>query len=206
MKKIFSIFLFYLIFACIINAQSSSILVVYFSRVGNTQFKNNIDASTAASIVANNNRIGITEYAANVIKNELNADIKLIETVDKYPENFNELRNKNHDEMNKNYFPKIKPLNIDIKKYDTVFIGYPVWANDVPMAVRSFIRDYNLSGKTIILFCTHDGYGIGRSYSTIRNMISNADILNGIALESSNIQSKNNQIIDWIKKLNLKNH
>ena len=106
--------------------------------------------------------------------------------------------------MRKNDFPKIKPLNIDISKYNTVFIGYPVWANDVPMAVRTFIRDYNLSSKTIIPFCTHDGYGAGRSYSTIRNMAKNANVLDGLALDSSNIESKNNQIINWISKLNLK--
>lgn len=203
MKK-YIIIIFSLIFACILNAQSTQILIIYFSRVGNTQFKNNIDASTYASIVANNNRIGTTEYVANIIKNELNADIRLIETVDKYTDNFDDLVIKNRDEMNKNYFPKIKPLNIDISKYNIIFIGFPVWANDIPMAVRSFIKDYNLSTKTIIPFCTHNGYGVGRSYSTIRNMINNANILEGLSLDSSNIQSRNNQIKDWIKKLNLK--
>ena len=203
MKK-YIIIIFSLIFACILNAQNTQILIVYFSRVGNTQFKNNIDASTYASIVANNNRIGTTEYVANIIKNELNADIRLIETVDKYTDNFDDLVVKNRDEMNKNYFPKIKPLNIDISKYNVIFIGFPVWANDIPMAVRSFIRDYNLSTKTIIPFCTHNGYGAGRSYSTIRNMINNANVLEGLSLDASNIQSKNNQIKDWIKKLNLK--
>ena len=203
MKK-YIIIIFSLIFACILNAQNTQILIVYFSRVGNTQFKNNIDASTYASIVANNNRIGTTEYVANIIKNELNADIRLIETVDKYTDNFDDLVVKNRDEMNKNYFPKIKPLNIDISKYNVIFIGFPVWANDIPMAVRSFIKDYNLSTKTIIPFCTHNGYGAGRSYSTIRNMINNANVLEGLSLDASNIQSKNNQIKDWIKKLNLK--
>ena len=203
MKK-YIIIILCLAFTYILNAQNSKILVVYFSRVGNTQFKNNVDASTAASIIANNNRIGTTEYVANVIKNQLNADIRLIETVDKYTDNFDDLVDKNHDEMNKNYYPQIKPLNIDISKYNTVFIGYPVWANNVPMAVLSFIRDYNLSGKTIIPFCTHDGYGAGRSYSSIRNMVKNANVLDGLALDSSNIQSKNNQIINWISKLNLK--
>lgn len=203
MKK-YIIIILCLAFTYILNAQNSKILVVYFSRVGNTQFKNNVDASTAASIIANNNRIGTTEYVANVIKNQLNADIRLIETVDKYTDNFDDLVDKNHDEMNKNYYPQIKPLNIDISKYNTVFIGYPVWANNVPMAVLSFIRDYNLSGKTIIPFCTHDGYGAGRSYSSIRNMVKNANVLDGLALDSSNIESKNNQIINWISKLNLK--
>ncbi|WP_028329300.1 flavodoxin [Brachyspira alvinipulli] len=203
MKK-YIIIILCLAFSYILNAQNSKILVVYFSRVGNTQFDNNVDASTAASIVANNNKMGTTEYVANVIKNQLNADIRLIETVNQYSKDFDDLVDKNHDEMRKNDFPKIKPLNIDISKYNTIFIGYPVWANDVPMAVRTFIRDYNLSSKTIIPFCTHDGYGAGRSYSTIRNMAKNANVLDGLALDSSNIESKNNQIINWISKLNLK--
>lgn len=203
MKK-YIIIILSLAFTYIGYAQNSNILIVYFSRVGNTLFKDNIDASTSASIAANNNRVGTTEYAANIIKNELNADIRLIETADKYTDNFDDLVDKNHEEMRNNYFPKIKPLNIDINKYDTVFIGYPVWANDVPMAVRSFIRDHNLSSKTIVPFCTHDGYGVGRSYNTIRNMIKNANILDGFDLDSSNIQYEDNRIKSWIRKLNLK--
>ncbi|MEI0517764.1 flavodoxin [Brachyspira murdochii] len=205
MKK-YIIIIFSIVFTYIGYAQNSKILIVYFSRVGNTLFKDNIDASTSASIIANNNRVGTTEYAANIIKNELNADIRLIETVDKYTDNFDDLVDKNHEEMRNNYFPKIKPLNIDINKYDTIFIGYPVWATDVPMAVRSFIRDYNLSSKTIVPFCTHDGYGAGRSYNTIRNMIKNANILNGLALDSSNIQSEDGRIKSWIRNLKINNY
>ena len=71
MKK-YIIIMIFLVFTCIGYAQNSKILIVYFSRVGNTLFKDNIDASTSASIVANNNRVGTTEYAANIIKTELN--------------------------------------------------------------------------------------------------------------------------------------
>ena len=75
MKK-YIIIILCLAFSYILNAQNPKILVVYFSRVGNTQFDNNVDASTAASIVANNNKMGTTEYVANIIKNQLNTDIR----------------------------------------------------------------------------------------------------------------------------------
>lgn len=139
-------------------------LIVYFSRFGNTGYPDDIDASTSASVVLDGDkRYGTTEYIAGIIRQSVGGDLHLIETKNSYPEDFDEVTEKNHDEMDKNYLPPLKESNLDISKYDTVFIGYPVWATDVPQAVLSFLEEYDLSGKTVIPFCTHDGYG-GREY------------------------------------------
>lgn len=79
---------------------AGSILVVYFSRWGNTDYPDDVDASTSASIVLNNDaRYGTTEYVANMIAEEVGADLHQIETVTPYTTDFDELRNVNHDEM-----------------------------------------------------------------------------------------------------------
>ena len=65
------------------------------------------------------------------------------------------------------FFPELKESDLDISEYDTVFVGYPVWATDVPQAVISFLNTYDFYDKTVIPFCTHDGYGAGISYNTI---------------------------------------
>lgn len=147
---------------------ANNTLIVYFSRWGNTEYPSDVDAITSASIVVDNNsRYGTTEYVANMIAENVGGDLHRIETVTPYTADFDELRDVNHDEMSRNYLPELKESNLDISAYDTVFIGYPVWATDVPQAVLSFLKEYDLSGKTVIPFCTHDGYGAGNSYQTI---------------------------------------
>lgn len=65
-------------------------------------------------------------------------DLHLIETVTPYTADFEELRDVNHNEMAEGFLPELKESNLDMSEYDTVFIGYPIWATDVPQAVLSF--------------------------------------------------------------------
>ena len=165
---------------------ANNTLIVYFSRWGNTEYPSDVDAITSASIVVDNNsRYGTTEYVANMIAENVGGDLHRIETVTPYTADFDELRDVNHDEMSRNYLPELKESNLDISAYDTVFIGYPVWATDVPQAVLSFLKEYDLSGKTVIPFCTHDGYGAGNSYQTIAEASHAAVLLEGIAIEAN---------------------
>lgn len=111
---------------------ANNTLIVYFSRWGNTEYPSDVDAITSASIVVDNNsRYGTTEYVANMIAENVGGDLHRIETVTPYTADFDELRDVNHDEMSRNYLPELKESNLDISAYDTVFIGYPVWATKV---------------------------------------------------------------------------
>ena len=130
------------------NTEISNILIVYFSRWGNTDYPDDVDATTSASIVPDGDgRYGTTEYIANMIADEVGGDLHLIETVMPYTADFDELRDVNHGEMERNYLPGLKESNLDIAGYEVVFVGYPVWATDVPQAVLSFLNEYDLSGK-----------------------------------------------------------
>ena len=132
---------------------ANNTLIVYFSRWGNTEYPSDVDAITSASIVVDNNsRYGTTEYVANMIAENVGGDLHRIETVTPYTADFDELRDVNHDEMSRNYLQELKESNLDISAYDTVFIGYPVWATDVPQAALSFFKEYDLRGKTVIPF------------------------------------------------------
>lgn len=99
---------------------------IYFSRYGNTEYPDDVDATTSASIVADGTgRYGTTEYVANMIQQAVGGDVHRIETVTPYTEDFDELRDVNHDEVDQNVLPELKISNLDIASYDTVFIGYP---------------------------------------------------------------------------------
>ncbi len=106
---------------------ANNTLIVYFSRWGNTEYPSDVDATTSASIVVENDlRYGTTEYVANMIAEKVGGHLHRIETVTSYTADFDELRDVNHDEMSRNYLPELKKSDLDISAYDTVFIGYPV--------------------------------------------------------------------------------
>ncbi|MDE6387070.1 MAG: hypothetical protein K2L82_04575 [Lachnospiraceae bacterium] len=178
-------------------------LIVYFSRVGNTEYPEGIDASTSASIVIDKDIYGTTEYVARMIQEDIGGDLYLIQTQEPYTADFDELRNVNHEEMEAGFLPSLKEINLDIGQYDTVFVGYPVWATDVPQAVLSFLDEYDLTGKTVIPFCTHDGYGAGGSYNTIREASHAAVSPDGLAIEAKDVPSAKSTVTEWLSAVGM---
>ncbi|MDE5575760.1 MAG: hypothetical protein K2J11_00030 [Oscillospiraceae bacterium] len=186
------------------QTKKGNILIAYFSRWGNTEYPDDVDATTSASIVADGSkRYGTTEYAANFIKKTVGGDLHRIETVTPYTADFDELRDVNHSEMQQGFLPELKESGLDISAYDTVFIGYPVWATSVPQAVVSFMNKYDLSDKTVIPFCTHDGYGAGNSYREVAEASGAAITLDGIAIEAKDVPNAQEEIADWLKKIGI---
>ena len=182
----------------------SNILIVYFSRWGNTEYPNDVDATTSASIVADEENYGTTEYMARMIRENVGGDLHLIQTQEPYPTDFDELRDLNHSEMAENYLPALVESNLDTSRYDTVFIGYPVWATEVPQAVLSFLNEYDLTGKTVVPFCTHDGYGAGGSYETIREASHAAESPDGLAVEAKDVLTAENTVAAWLEEIGIR--
>ena len=183
---------------------SSKILIAYFSRHGNTEYPDDVDATTSASIVVDEKgRHGTTEYVAELIQQSVGGDIHRIETVMPYTADFDKLREVNHDEMDRDYLPELKESGLDISAYDTVFIGYPVWATSVPQAVLSFLEEYDLSGKTVIPFCTHDGYGAGGSYQVIDGASHAAVSPEGLAIEAKDVPGAKAAVAEWLDSIGI---
>lgn len=186
------------------STNGGNILIAYFSRYGNTNYPDDVDASTSASIVIDNDYYGTTEYVSQMIQQAVGGDVHLIETAIPYTADFDELRDVNHNEMQQNILPELKDSDLDISKYDTVFIGYPVWATDVPQAVLSFLNEYDLTGKTVIPFCTHDGYGAGGSYQTIAEASKAEKTLDGLAIEAKDVPSAQDTVTNWLNSIGVK--
>ncbi|MDO5110957.1 MAG: cyclophilin-like fold protein [Clostridia bacterium] len=186
------------------SQENSNNLIVYFSRYGNTEYPDNVDATTSASIVVDGNgQYGTTEYVASLIQQAVGGDVHRIETVTPYTADFDELREVNHEEMQQDFLPELEESNLDISAYDTVFIGYPVWATGVPQAVISFLHEYDLSTKTVIPFCTHDGYGAGNSYQEIAAASHAAASPDGIAIEAKDVLDAQETVSDWLTAIGM---
>ena len=179
---------------------ANNTLVVYFSRWGNTEYPSDVDATTSASIVVDGDiRYGTTEYIANMIAKEVGGDLHRIETVTPYTADFDELRDVNHDEMNRDFLPELKESDLDISAYDTVFVGYPVWATDVPLAVLSFLHAYDLTGRTIIPFCSHGGGRFGQSLTAIAKLAPDAAMGEALSIHYSGGSTLPDDLTEWLK-------
>lgn len=183
--------------------ESSRVLITYFSRWGNTEYSSDVDATTSASIVADGEqRYGTTEYMARMIQEQTGGEIHLIQTAEPYSTDFQEVVDDNHEEMDQDVFPELKDSALDMDAYDTVFVGYPIWSMDAPRAVFSFLQEYDLSGKTVIPFCTHDGYGSGSSFGNIGAAVPDAAaVLEGLAVEASNVPTAETTVAQWLEKI-----
>lgn len=179
------------------------VLIAYFSRYGNTQYSGDVDASTSASVVATQQgKYGTTEFVARLIQQNVGGDMYLIQTEEKYPEDFQTLVVQNHEEMDDDYFPALKEDNLNMDDYDIVYLGYPVWATDAPQAIFSFLRRHDLSGKKIALFCTHDGYGSGSSYDDIKRAVPNGEFTGELDIEAQDVPFAQGAVQEWLKKIN----
>lgn len=178
-------------------------LIVYFSLGNNAAYPEGIDASTSASLVLDGgNLLGTTEYLAHLIQKNVGGDVHRIQTIEPYPADFDAVVDQNHDEMDEGALPQLVESRLNMAQYDTVFIGYPIWATNAPQAIFSFLTEYDLSGKRIIPFCTHDGYGAGSSYSDIAEAIPRAkEVLEGLAIEAPDVPEAENVVAGWLQDI-----
>lgn len=100
--------------------------------------------------------------------------------------------------------PAIKG-DVNIEDYDVVFIGYPIWWEDMPMCVYTFIEKHDWGGKTVVPFCTHEGSGISNTESYIAEACKGATVANGLAVRGETAQNNRQQarkVVDsWLEKL-----
>lgn len=178
-------------------------LVVYFSYFENANLPAGVDASASASIqVWNGKNTGNTGVVANIINEKVGGDIYPILVADKYLTDYDETISRGRDEQNRNYHPQLVNHIENFNDYDTVFIGFPNWWYDMPMAMYSFFEEYDFSGKTIIPFVTSGGSGFSNTVSTIKSLEPNATILEGISISGRRVMEAEENVTEWLEELN----
>ena len=159
-------------------SSDTNVLIAYFSRVGNTDFPEDVDAVSSASLLRKDSALyGNTQYVAALIQQATGGDLFLIETEEKYPADYDETDQLGGKENRERSRPALASHVDDIADYDMIYLGYPNWYYDMPMAVYAFLEEYDLSGKTIIPFVTSGGGGFSKSISEIQSLQPNAEVL-----------------------------
>ena len=174
----------------------TKILIAFFSRADENYNVGTVD-------------VGNTEIMAGFIKDYLKdkADTFKIDPVKAYPANYKECTEVATKELNDNVRPEFKNANsLDLNKYDTIILGYPIWWGDVPMIINTFLEKYDFTGKNVYLFNTHEGSGNSGTYSSIKNKLSTANVnTNGLAItgKTAREESSRSTVESWLKGLGL---
>lgn len=173
------------------NLKEAKCLIAYYSREGNNYVSGRIV----------NLPIGNTEVIANMIQEIIEGDVFRIDTVNTYPEDYTETTDVAKEELRGNIRPELTDHIENMEAYDVIYLGYPNWWGTMPMAVYTFLEEYDFSGKTIIPFCTHEGSGLGHSEKDIAKLCPEATVLKGQAFHGTRVTSAKNDVTNWISKI-----
>ena len=123
-------------------------------------------------LVAYFSATGVTARAAQKVAEATGGEVYAITPAKPYTDadlDWRDKQSRSSVEMND---PKARPAlggeRLDVSEYDIVFIGYPIWWNQAPRLINTFIESHNLKGKTVIPFATSGGSTIAGSAATLR--------------------------------------
>jgi len=145
--------------------------------------------------------VGNTERMGDMICAYTKADKYHIEPANPYPKAYKPTCDQALKEKNENARPAVaNPLD-NLDNYDTIFLGYPIWWGDLPMPAYTFIEKLNFEGKTVIPFCTHEGSGETGTFNNLKNKLTGAKFLRGLAVFGSSVDSSKGKVEKWLSSL-----
>ncbi len=206
--------------------EGDKILIAYFTRLDNTDASldeiiqgggpygsvgtsledADVDALSSASITIRDGETqGNIQALAEMIQEVVGGNLFSIKTVDTYPVDYDTLIDQGGNEKRENIRPELASHVDDMADYDVVFIGFPNWWGDMPMAVYSFLEEYDFSGKKVIPFAASAGSGISNTIASISDLVPDADVeSHGLHIPMRDVAGAKAQIEEWIEGLNIK--
>jgi flavodoxin len=151
-------------------------LVVYFSHTGENYGVGSITT-------------GNTAIVGDLIADEVGADTFEIRTEETYPSDYDDCCDVAKAEQSADARPGLVGTLPSLDVYDTVFLGYPIWWGDMPMAVYSFMEACAWSGRTVAPFCTHAGSGLSGTPSSVASSCAGAVVTDGLAITGVTAQN-----------------
>lgn len=162
------------------GAETNNILIVYFSRSGNTKvLATQIQAVTGGRLVE-------------------------LEPVEMYPADYQLTVNRARRELASDVHPPLKTKIDDIDAYNIILLGSPNWGGSIAPPVKTFLSEHDLSGKMIIPFMTHGGSGLGHTSSDLRSLAPRATLAEGLAVRGSAVREARKNVEAWVSRLGIR--
>lgn len=155
------------------------------------------------SIVIYYSQTGATKAVALELQKLLKADIESIEVENPYTGDFQATIGRCQQEMQSNTLPALKPLKSDLSKYDTIYLGYPIWFGTYARPMLAFIKSQTFEGKTVIPFCTFGSGGLNTTNESLKTDLPKATILDGYGVRTARIEAMPQELDRFLKEHNL---
>lgn len=175
-------------------SKDKNILIVYLSRTKNTK------------------------VVAEIIHKNVGGVLVELELQNPYPKDYKAIVSQVSKENETGFLPPLKNKIANIEKFDIVFVGFPTWGMQLPPPMKSFLKEYNLEGKTVIPFNTNAGYGIGSSFQNVKELCQKSTVLDGFStkggierdgilfvMEGKKEKQVQVEIQNWLKKIKMIN-
>ena len=183
------------------------ILVAYLSRAGENYNVGTVKEGSASAAYAGYIEKGNTAILAEVIAEATGGDLFAISTVTPYPDDYATMLQAAQDEINADARPELAGTVENMDDYDIIFIGYPIWHGKMPQAIYTFLESYDLTGKTVIPFNTHEGSGQSGTQQVIANALPGSTVLQGLAVRGKTAQEDPEQtqalVNEWLEGLGM---
>ena len=186
------------------------------SNAQNTSLKKQQDTKGKKILIVYLSRTNNTKVIAEMIQQNVGGNLVAIEVLHPYPADYKETVAQVEKENATGFLPQLKTTIDSFEKYDVVFVGFPTWGMQLPPPMKSFLHQFDLSGKTVIPFNTNAGYGIGSSFETIKALCNNSKVLDGFeikggvekdgilfVMEGDKKVNAENEIKKWLKKIKI---
>ncbi len=179
------------------QTNDNKILIVYFTHAENIE----ADAISGATPIIDG--YGSVRLLANMIQNKVGGDLFSIQTEEKYPAEYNAAADFAKEQTDSNARPALSTHVENMDEYDTVFIGYCAWWYDMPMSIYSFLDEYDLTGKNVYVFNTHEGSGTPGGVQSIANEEPGAAVeSNALSISGGRVSADLQSDVDsWLSQL-----
>ena len=152
-------------------------------------------------LVAYLSRSGNTRVVAGLLSRSLGADLFEILPLTPYPEDYLATVEQARKERDQGIQPALKGSVPNMSAYATIFLGMPIWGETAPPLIRSFLSAHDLSGKTLIPFVTHGGYGLGSSQSVIARHAPRARLQAAFVMQADQERQTMERVHTWLGSL-----
>ena len=149
-------------------------------------------------LVAFFSRTGNTRVIAGQIRRAHAADLFEITPATPYPEEYQATVDQAERETRSGVRPALAATMPALSSYEAVFLGFPIWGMTAPPVIRSFLSAHDLSGKTLVPFITHGGYGTGRSQSVLADHAKGARIVRPFVMQADQERRTLAQVSSWL--------
>lgn len=134
------------------------------------------DNETQSTLIAYFSYTGNTEEVAQQIADQTGGTLVEIERATPYDDASEE----GEEEIENNIHPEITVDLDSVDEYDTISVGYPIWFDEAPMVIDTFLESFDFSGKTIVPFCTSASDSIDNSLHIFSELAPDAVIADGL--------------------------